>query len=136
MNTENMENIYQNIANVLNDMLPEEWSRILLYAEIREGYAHIFFYYYPINSKKPIYSLKIEEKFNLDIQRYSELENQLYDYCEELWHEFGGQQQEKWTSLTFILDNNGKMKVHYQYNDLSEIDPTSKRKQWEEKYLP
>ncbi|WP_018665064.1 immunity protein YezG family protein [Heyndrickxia acidiproducens] len=135
MKTENMEKAYQKIANTLNSMIPEEWSRVLLYAEIREGYAHIFFYYYPIQSKQPVYSLKIEENFTIDIQSYNELENLLYDYCEELWNEFGVQQQEQWTSLTFILKNNGKMNIHYQYDDLSQIDPTSKRKQWEEKYL-
>ncbi len=36
METQLMEQIYQQIANILVNMVPEEWSKIFLYAESRE----------------------------------------------------------------------------------------------------
>ena len=45
------------------------------------------------------------------------------------------QDQEPWTSLTFILDNMGRMKLNYGYGDISEISPDEKQDKWEAEYL-
>lgn len=37
-----MEQIYQQIADTLVNVVPEEWKQILLYAEYREGYKKFF----------------------------------------------------------------------------------------------
>ncbi|WP_416876573.1 immunity protein YezG family protein, partial [Kitasatospora sp. SC0581] len=72
---------------------------------------------------------------NIDPSRYNELKYKLYDLCEKLWVEFKKQGQEQWTSLTYILENTGKMNIHFTYNDLSQLDPIKKQDKWEDEYL-
>ncbi|KYC82897.1 hypothetical protein B4096_1891 [Heyndrickxia coagulans] len=52
-----------------------------------------------------------------------------------LQSEFAAQHQEKWTNLTYMLDNTGAMNVKLGYQDLSQIDPVEKQEQWEATYL-
>ncbi|MBM7664506.1 uncharacterized protein (TIGR01741 family) [Solibacillus kalamii] len=135
METKQMEVIYQKVANILVEMIPEEWEKILLYAEVREGFSQVFFYYYPVNQEQPVYSLDIVDVFNIDKPLHRKLKQELYDCFEELWNEFMVQDQELWTSLTYILDNMGRMKLNYGYDDISEISPDEKQDKWEAEYL-
>jgi uncharacterized protein (TIGR01741 family) len=130
-----MEVIYQKVAHILVEMIPEEWEKILLYAEVREGFSQVFFYYYPVNGEQPLYSLDIVDVFNIDKPLHRKLKQELYECFEELWNEFLVQDQELWTSLTFILDNKGRMKLNYGYDDISEISPDEKQDKWEAEYL-
>ena len=130
-----MEVIYQKVANILVEMIPEEWEKILLYAEVREGFSQVYFFYYPVDQKKPVYSLDIVDVFNIDKTLHRKLKQELYDCFEELWNEFKVQDQEQWTSLTYILDNMGRMKLNYGYEDISEASPEEKQDGWEAKYL-
>ncbi|WP_144703219.1 immunity protein YezG family protein [Fictibacillus phosphorivorans] len=43
------------------------------------------------------------------------LENELYQNISRLHEEFLEQVQEKWTNLTYILENTGKLKINYGY---------------------
>nr|WP_318539756.1 immunity protein YezG family protein [Terribacillus saccharophilus] len=135
METKNMELMYQQIANTLVDMISEEWDKIYLYAEYREGYKKVFFYYYPENKSKPIYSLDIIDIFNIDEDDFDRLENELYTCFTNLWLEFSQQELDSWSHLTYILDSNGKMKINYGYDDLSEISPVEKQEKWESEYI-
>ena len=135
MQTNNMEELYQQIGNTLNNMIPEEWDKLYAYAEISEFYTSVYFYYYPINKKNPVYSLDIEKKFIVDRKIYRDNEDELDEYFEELWAEFKNQNQEQWTNLTFILESIGKMKIEYGYEDLSEASPVETKNKWMKKYL-
>lgn len=130
-----MEAIYQKVANILVEMVPEEWEKILLYAEVREGFSQVYFYYYPVNQEQPVYSLDIIDVFDVDKSLHRKLKRELYGYFKELWYEFKIQDQEQWTSLTYILDKNGRMKLNYGYDDISEISPDEKQDKWEAEYL-
>lgn len=135
MESKRMEDLYQNVANTIDNMIPEDWDRVLLYAEVRVGFSQVFFYYYPIGSQKPIYSLDILDIFNLDKRKHKELKHNLYEYFEELWKEFMVQEQEQWTSLTYLLDSTGRMKINYGYEDISLLSPVEKQEKWEAEYL-
>ena len=135
METKQMEVLYQKIANILIDMIPEDWEKILLYAEVREGFSQVYFYYYPVNRAEPVYSLDIPDIFQVDKRFYKELKRELYECFEELWNEFRVQNQEPWTNLTYILDSTGRMRINYGYDDLSEMSPVEKQEKWENEYL-
>ncbi|MDG5471425.1 DUF600 family protein [Jeotgalibacillus sp. ET6] len=135
METNQVELIYQKIANVLIDMIPEQWDKIVLYAEVREGFSQVYFYYYPKDHEKPVYSLDIPDRFNVDKHEYREMKQELYKCFEEIWNEFKVQDQEQWESATFILNNAGQMKLNYGYDDLSQISPEEKQEKWETEYL-
>lgn len=135
MKTQKMDRIYKEIANKLVTMIPEEWKKIYLYVEIGHGYKIMFFYYYPLADKEPVYSLDIPDKFVIDEKKFNDLENDLLNLFSALQSEFAAQHQEKWTNLTYMLDNTGAMNVKLGYQDLSQIDPVEKQEQWEATYL-
>ncbi len=130
-----MEIIYQRVATILNEMIPEDWRKIFLYSEVREGFSQVFYYYYPLNNKKSIYNLDIIDRFDVDKRYHKNLKQELYECFEVLWNEFRLQDQEQWTNLTFILDNTGQMKVNYRYDDISQLSPVEKQEEWEAEYL-
>lgn len=135
METRIMEQTYQQIGNILVNIIPEEWKEIFLYAEFREGYKKVFFYYYPETGGEPVYSLDITDIFNVNDAEFDGLENELYNCFSRLREEFKEQNQEIWTSLTFILDNTGKMKINYGYENISDLSPVEKQDKWEAEYL-
>lgn len=135
METKMTEQIYQQVANTLVNIIPEEWKKIFLYAEYREGYKKVFFYYYTHSRSKPVYSLDITDLYNISEDNYEEMENELYKCFARLWEEFRKQEVEQWTNLTFILDSTGKMKVNYGYEDISELSPVEKQDKWEAENL-
>lgn len=135
METKIMEQTYQLIANTLVNIIPEDWKKIFLYAEFRKGYKKVFYYYYPKIGGEPVYSLDITDLFNVDEEEFDGLDNELYNCFSRLREEFKEHEQELWTNLTFILDNTGKMKMNYGYEDISELSPVEKQDKWEAEYL-
>ena len=135
MESKNMERIYPKIANILLNMIPEEWDKVLVYSEVREGYERMYFYYYPKNELNPIYSLDIVDNFDVDEDVLENKEMQLYECFRVLWYEFKNQGQEQWTYLTFILYSTGKMNIEYNYSNVSEISLVDKQNNWMKKYL-
>lgn len=135
MQTKGMGQLYTKIAKVLTDIIPEDWEKIYLYAELGDRYRQIIFYYYPKKSDSPIYSLDITDKFNINEKQFDERETRLYNCFSELRKEFQRQGQEPWTNLTFILDCTGKMKIDYAYDNTSQISSVEKQDKWEAKYL-
>lgn len=135
METKRMESIYLEIADALLNIIPEEWDKVLVYSEVREGYERMYFYYYPKDELKPIYSLDIIDNFNVDEELLEEKEMKLYECFRGLWNEFKNQEQEQWTNLTFILNCKGKMNIDYNYDNVSEISPVDKQNEWMKKYL-
>jgi|SRR5690606_37536263 uncharacterized protein (TIGR01741 family) len=132
---ERLNEIYGKIADTLNDTIPEEWDKIYMYGEIGEGVREAFFYYYPSESNEPVYSHKIPEIFDISEDEYDKLWYQLLDNLTELWNEFKNNGQETWTNLTFVLDNEGRFKIEYDYTDLSDADDIERQIIWEYKYL-
>ena len=135
METSKMEVIYPKIANELLNMIPEDWQKVLVYSEVRDGYERMYFYYYPKSEVKPIYSLDIIDIFDIDEDLLEGKEMNLYRYFRELWEEFRNQGQKQWTYLTFILESTGKMNIEYGYENVSEVSPVDKQNEWMKKYL-
>ncbi|MDQ0218079.1 DUF600 family protein [Peribacillus cavernae] len=135
MDTQITEEIFQKAAQIMNEMIPEEWEKIYLYAQISEDHGTVFFYYFPVGGNKPVYSLNVPKSFNLDEDEFINLRTELDDCFFELWEEIRGSDQEQWTCLTFILENTGNFKIEYGYEDLTENDPIETQVIWEYKTL-
>ncbi|WP_338778761.1 immunity protein YezG family protein [Metabacillus sp. FJAT-52054] len=135
METRVMEKIYLGIANALVDIIPEKWFKLYLYAEVREGYKKVFYYYYPAPGEKPIYSNDLSEIFGISETEFDQQERPLYKYFSELQEEHKLQNQVPWTNLTLILESNGNMKINYDYKDISKTSPVEKQEYWEAEYL-
>ncbi|MGG0251712.1 immunity protein YezG family protein [Peribacillus frigoritolerans] len=45
MNESKLNEYYLKIAQTVNEMIPEEWSKVILYGEVNEGTGTAFFFY-------------------------------------------------------------------------------------------
>ena len=127
-------NIYQEIAATLNDLIPEEWAKVHLYAEGWEGYSTEYFYYEPTSGETPVLSFEIPERFGLDEEDFEDREDQLRKLALSLQQMFIEQGQDPWSNMTFVLEPSGKFYIEYGYEDMSEVDPGKQREAWKAKY--
>ncbi|MBD8035070.1 DUF600 family protein [Solibacillus sp. Sa1YVA6] len=135
MDENKLNSIYQNIAQIVVETIPEEWSKVLIYGEITEDTGNTFFFYYPINNNSPIHSHNIPNMFGIEKEEYKERWRILLNSLEELWYEFKNNNQEPWTNLTFIFNSEGELKIDYDYEDLSEANDYERRIIWKYEYL-
>ncbi len=64
MENQKMGELYQKIAEHLNEMIPSQWEKIVLYAEILDDSADIYFYFTTPTNGDYLYSHYIPEQFN------------------------------------------------------------------------
>ncbi|WP_375005037.1 antitoxin YezG family protein [Bacillus velezensis] len=129
METAKMGELYQQIAEGINDIIPSEWGKVILYAEILDDSSEIFFYFNSPQSEDYIYSHNIPEHFHVSEDVYDELLLQLHDSFEELRDEFKENNQDVWTNLTLQLEINRKLSIEYDYEDVLQSQYTiSQRK--------
>ena len=135
MDTSRMEKIYQEIVEKVADIIQEDWTKVYLYGEITDGVRKSYFNYYPKDNNKPVYCNNIPELFNIDEDEYDKLWCELLDSLQELWLEFKKNGEEVWTNLTLTIDNIGKFKIDYSYEDLTNADDYERHIIWDYKYL-
>lgn len=66
---------------------------------------------------------------------YSENWNMLVNHIQSLWNEFKDNDQEPWSNLTLFLNNEGKFKINYNYDDLSNADSHEIKTIWKYRHL-
>ncbi|BET16686.1 TIGR01741 family protein [Bacillus velezensis] len=132
METQKMGELYQKIAEHLNEMIPSQWEKIVLYAEILDDSADIYFYFTTPNNSDYLFSHYIPEQFNVSEEIYDQLLIELQELFEELKEEFKLDNQDIWTNLTLILENTGKFSIDYNYDDVlsSQLDDLQRRDVW------
>ena len=67
METKKMGELYVDIANKVNEIIPDKWEKIWLYAEVLDDSSEVYFYFYSKISKKIIYSHDIPNKYKVFI---------------------------------------------------------------------
>jgi uncharacterized protein (TIGR01741 family) len=130
METQKMGELYQKIAEHLNEMIPSQWEKIVLYAEILDDSADIYFYFRTPNNSDYLFSHFIPEHFDVSEEIYDQLLIELQELFEELKEEFKLGNQDIWTPLK--LENTGKFSIDYNYDDVlsSELDDLQRRDVW------
>ena len=132
--TKKMEELYTKIVQKVDEMIPEYWKDVYIYAEIDENYAStIFFYYYSKEEEEYIYSLEIDKIFEIDKKEEEKKENELRKYFKDLKDEFKANNQEVWTNLTMYVREDGEFKIEYDYREI--IDAYVEYIIWKYKYL-
>lgn len=130
MNNEKMGELYQKIAEHLNEMIPFQWKKIVLYAEILDDSADIYFYFTTPNNSDYLFSHNIPEHFDVSEEIYDQLLIELQELFEELKEEFKLGNQDIWTNLTLKLENTGKFSIDYDDVLSSELDDLQRRDVW------
>lgn len=135
MDTSKCELIYSQIANMLNEIIPVEWSKILLYAEVEPGVVDIYYCFYERDCGTLVQYEEIKKKYKVDDTALSLKQLKLAKIVYSLNNEFSKINKNRWTSMTFILEYSGKFHIDFGYENLSDSNNLDRRKQWKKKYL-
>nr|WP_282579683.1 immunity protein YezG family protein [Paenibacillus odorifer] len=134
MSVNKTEELYQLIGNKLIGIIPDEWSKIYLYAEILPGSRIIYFYLESNTKKELIYSHSIPKVYGVDELIYDRLCRELQEYFVELNEGSRGTLDQAWTNLTMNLDSSGKFNIDYNYDEVV-FNPSKQRTIWKYKVL-
>lgn len=134
MNNE-IEVLYFKIAEKAIEIIPTEWNKIILNAEIEPGVVSSYFCFYTKKDNELIEFNKISKIFNVDRQIYLQLFSELTDLIYKLNEECAKYTKPAWTIMTFILSSDGAFNIDYSYDDLSTSSTLSRRYAFKETYL-
>ena len=132
-----MNRLYREIAETVNEMIPEDWNKFYFYAQISENGGGTYFFYNTLEYKQYKYSLEIPLKYQIDEDEFERKEDLLYKLSKELRSVFKENEQELWYSFTMSLESSGKFKLHYDYTNWFETEYSFSDQMiiWKYKYL-
>lgn len=125
-----LEKYYEKIAEKLDEIIPINWDKIVMYAEETGDVSSISIYYYTHNCTKVHHSGDISEEYNIDRDIVNSLESELMDINKDLWMEFKKAGEPTWCSLTFYLDKDWQFKIKYGYERDTEIGLLQREIRW------
>ena len=125
---EKLNEMYQEIANHINNMIPTEWEQVYTIAYIGEEGGQVVFFYTKPGSDELNYYTNIPKDFNVSKEIFRDLWSNLYDEFKKLRELFKEENQEPWSSCEFDFNNEGKLNVSFDYIDWknSEFGPLAK----------
>ncbi|KZE50996.1 antitoxin YezG family protein [Rossellomorea marisflavi] len=132
-----MNRLYREIAETVNEMIPEDWNKFYFYAQISENGGGTYFFYNTLGNKQYKYSVEVPFKYEIDEDEFERKEDVLYKLSKELRKVFKDNEQELWYSFTMSLESNGKLKLHYDYTNWFDTDYGfgDQMMIWKNKYL-
>ena len=100
---EKLNEMYQEIANHINDMIPTEWEQVYTMAYIDEEGGEVFFNYTKLDSDNLHYYTDIPKDYNVSEKMFSKLSFTLYKLFKRL------------RSCEFDFTKEGKLNVSFDY---------------------
>lgn len=137
METKKMGDIYGEIANKLNEIIPDKWTKIYLYGEVLDDSREVYFYFDSMTSNDIVYGHDIPRTYNVDKKIYRQLLRELTKFVVDLYVEYKENNDIIWTNLTFLLDSSGKFNIKFNYDDILKSSFLSGERQviWEYEVL-
>ncbi|MEC3757467.1 TIGR01741 family protein [Bacillus halotolerans] len=138
METKKMQDLYQLISQKLNNIIPCEWTKIYLYAEVLNDSTMVLFHFKTPENNQIIYSQDIPSHYNVSKDIFKTLLRELRELFEELKTEHRNNNDDVWTNLTLTLDRcSGEFQLDYNYDDIlaSELNGYERIAIWEYKNL-
>lgn len=134
---EKLNELYIEIAQKIDEMIPVDWSSFYFNAEIKDGGGVYFFYRLPNNPEELNYCYYIPDKFKVERNIYEDLEDELFSLAVKLQQLFIDNQQEPWYSFVMIVNDKRNMQAEFNYVDWeeSEFGPSATRDYFLYKYL-
>jgi uncharacterized protein (TIGR01741 family) len=133
-----LNSLYRDIAEIVNEMIPENWSKFYFYAQISETGGRTYFFYKPESDiEKYKYSLEIPYEYDIDEKEFKINKRKLFALADKMREIFKAEEQELWHSFTLSLEITGKLKVHFDYTNWFDTDYSFNDQLtiWEYKYL-
>lgn len=130
-----IKSLYSQIAEKAIELIPTSWSKLILYAEIFPGAISETHYFIETNSRKVVQFGDIPNIYGIERSEFNYRSMGLTKLIRQMNKAFSESNQEKWTTMTFVLANDGEFNIDYGYVNLEEVDEKARREQWEKKYL-
>lgn len=127
--------LLKKISDKVNEMIPEQWNKIYIYSEVTQNSGLISFYYFPKDSAEYVFSAMLPHLFDISAIDYYNDEDELLQLVRKLHDDAVQSYGDNWTSITFIIDSEGKTILDYGYDDLSQSTDYDRLIVWEYKYL-
>ncbi|UDF18266.1 antitoxin YezG family protein [Bacillus pumilus] len=130
---EELEINYKKIAESINELIPCDWDKVWMYAEILDDSAEIVFYFNEQNEKEYVNGHQIPHKYNVSKSTYIHLLYELSEIFEELKKTYIQNDLGAWTTATLQLDDSGKFTIDFGYEDVYSlgIDNVQRIAVWE-----
>lgn len=135
MDNRNYESLFQKIGNCLNAIIPTKWKKIFYNIELYPDVVSYHYCFYDANIGKLVQHGNIEKEYGGNRNQRRIMERELINLIKKLNDEYAKNNQERWTTMTFILQNDGKFNIDYGYEDLYATSEMDRRELWEKKYL-
>lgn len=133
-----MNDLYKEIAETINQMIPEDWEKFYFYAQISETGGRTYFFYNTTDQLNRFnYSAEIPFNFKIDRDNFNKNKRYLFELAGKIRDVFNKNDQELWYSFTMSLERSGKLNVHFDYTDWFKTDYgfTDQLVIWKYKYL-
>ncbi|MFJ7678596.1 immunity protein YezG family protein [Peribacillus sp. NPDC097198] len=129
--------LYKDIAQQVNEMIPTEWENICFNGEVKEGEGGVFFFFTPKGEEEHVFSHHIPKLYGVDKRAYNKELHKLFQLTVELQKVFTENNQEAWFSVSLLLNDTGKLNVHFDYTNWheSEYGPSARIKYFEYKFV-
>lgn len=119
---------YQSIFNTLQEILPDDWHKVVFYAEYGAGsYSMKYFVDTGNGVFTDCFNIKNVSKRDI-IKVFAVIDSQIMPVREEL------SKKDTWHVMTLMVDDTGNFKADFEYDDISD-DSISYFHKWKEKYL-
>ncbi|MEH7650658.1 immunity protein YezG family protein [Bacillus safensis] len=130
---EELEVNYKNIAETIDEMIPCDWDKVWMYAEILDDSAGITFYFTEPNNEERVYGHDIPERYRVSNSIYDHLLYKLSKHFRNLKKGYVKNGLGAWTTVNLNLDKSGKFSIDFGYEDVYSlgIDHIQRRAVWE-----
>ena len=118
---DNLKKYYVKIANQLNNIIPIEWKKIIMYAEDLGDSSSVSFYFYTKEDDNIHHSGNIPEDFSVSRNIFRKLLRELRGTIKNLRNEFNKENEKLWYTLTFVLEEDWRFNVKFGYEIDKEI---------------
>ncbi|APP17027.1 MULTISPECIES: immunity protein YezG family protein [Bacillus] len=130
---EELEKNYKQIAESINELIPCDWDKVWMYAEILDDSAEIVFYFKEQNGNEYVNGHQIPHKYSVNKSTYIHLLYELSEIFEALKKAYIQNDLGAWTTATLQLDHKGEFSIEYGYDDVYSlgIDNVQRIAVWE-----
>ncbi|MGL4383363.1 MAG: immunity protein YezG family protein [Bacilli bacterium] len=120
-----LKELYQELAEKLDSMIPVEWDQLYYLGEVSKGYnkrISSVFYYTEADNKNYIRSHSIPEEYNVSRDLYLEFLRELNEILSRINAFFVENDMDEWVQLLLNLKSSGKSKFEFIYETIAGRD--------------
>jgi hypothetical protein len=127
--------LYSELAEKLNEIIPVVWDKIYFRSEVEIGAVELTYWFIDSRTKEIVQNFDMSSKYGIDRKSEKIAFSEMTYIIENLHKTLNEEGNQPFTVFTFILDNEGRFKVKYDYINLEESTVLERREAWVKEYL-